>query len=143
MMDSQPTDQQQMPALYAQLDDAGQQHAMHTDAFQPSIFHFNSQATPQPPLMPVNPQLNLNNQLELLGNMMALQGMDSAANLSQYNPQLLLEQHVKLTQLQQLQQLQNHIFQQQVSVSSSQPLNLHLLLPAVLPSSVSVEVKKV
>ncbi|KAL1753393.1 hypothetical protein FB107DRAFT_276747 [Schizophyllum commune] len=38
----------------------------------------------------------------------------------QFNPQLLLEQQFKLTQLQQLQQLQNQIFQQQLAIISGQ-----------------------
>ncbi|KAL1745514.1 hypothetical protein HDZ31DRAFT_36321 [Schizophyllum fasciatum] len=38
----------------------------------------------------------------------------------QFNPQLMLEQQFKLTQLQQLQQLQNQIFQQQLAIISGQ-----------------------
>ncbi|KAJ6627830.1 hypothetical protein B0H10DRAFT_1992097 [Mycena sp. CBHHK59/15] len=42
--------------------------------------------------------------------------------VSSYNPGLLLEQQYKLTQLQQLQQLQNQIFQQQIAlIAGSQP----------------------
>ncbi|KAJ7152271.1 hypothetical protein C8R43DRAFT_1003965 [Mycena crocata] len=41
---------------------------------------------------------------------------------SNYNPNILLEQQYKLTQLQQLQQLQNQIFQQQIAlISGGQP----------------------
>ncbi|KAJ7753339.1 hypothetical protein DFH07DRAFT_1061466 [Mycena maculata] len=40
------------------------------------------------------------------------------SNTSSYNPTLLIEQQYKLTQLQQLQQLQNQIFQQQIALIS-------------------------
>jgi hypothetical protein len=57
--------------------------------------------------------------MELLGNLMAMQGIEGQPGSNhqqpQYTPQLLLEQQFKLTQLQQLQQLQHQIFQQQVS----------------------------
>jgi hypothetical protein len=67
-----------------------------------------------------NAQLNM----DLLENMMSMQGIENQSPTTQatYNPQLLLEQQFKLAQLQQLQQLQNQIFQQQVrdlSVTSS------------------------
>ena len=69
--------------------------------------------------------------MSLLNNLLQMQGLEntmlnqqnstpppssSSPNTTQpsYNPQLLLEQQIKLTQLQQLQQLQNQIFQQQV-----------------------------
>lgn len=68
-------------------------------------------------------QLNMN----VLGNMMQMQGIElssasassssGAGSSASYNPQMLMEQQFKLTQLQQLQQLQNQIFQQQVSRS--------------------------
>ncbi|KAJ6588910.1 hypothetical protein B0H19DRAFT_1101926 [Mycena capillaripes] len=49
------------------------------------------------------------------------------SNTSSYNPGLLLEQQYKLTQLQQLQQLQNQIFQQQIAlISGSQTSPLPL-----------------
>jgi hypothetical protein len=58
--------------------------------------------------------------MELLGNLMAMQGIEGQPGPNhqhpQYTPQLLLEQQFKLTQLQQLQQLQHQIFQQQVSL---------------------------
>jgi hypothetical protein len=70
-----------------------------------------------------NPQFQYNfqppNQLDLLGNMMAMQGIESPTALPQFAPHLLLEQQFKLSQLQQLQQLQNQIFQQQVSISTT------------------------
>ncbi|KII87598.1 hypothetical protein PLICRDRAFT_54681 [Plicaturopsis crispa FD-325 SS-3] len=69
-------------------------------------------------------QENIQIQTEILGNMMAMQGVDGQQSLSpqsQYSsPQLLLEQQFKLNQLQQLQQLQNQIFQQQIALISGQ-----------------------
>jgi hypothetical protein len=54
--------------------------------------------------------------LDLLANLNVLPGVDksSTPQLPPYTPQMLLEQQFKLSQLQQLQQLQNQIFQQQV-----------------------------
>ena len=54
---------------------------------------------------------------ELIGSMGGAVMSPQQGNMDggqQFNPQLLLEQQFKLTQLQQLQQLQNQIFQQQV-----------------------------
>ena len=76
--------------------------------------------------------------MSLLNNLLQMQGLEntmlnqqnstpppssSSPNTTQpsYNPQLLLEQQIKLTQLQQLQQLQNQIFQQQVLFFPFQP----------------------
>lgn len=56
------------------------------------------------------PPSNVN--MELLGTI----GNLINEQTSSYNPGLLLEQQYKLTQLQQLQQLQNQIFQQQVGL---------------------------
>lgn len=58
-----------------------------------------------------NGQLPLD--MNFLGNVMAMQGAEAQTALQTQN-QSSLEQQIKLTQLQQLQQLQNHIFQQQV-----------------------------
>jgi hypothetical protein len=70
---------------------------------------------------------NLQSQLSMnmLNNMMQIQsvgenlagmlGQGSQGSNVQFNPQAMFEQQFKLTQLQQLQQLQNQIFQQQVS----------------------------
>ena len=97
----------------------------------------NDLVSPPPP----SPPMSVNqNQLamSLLNNLLQMQGLEntilnqqqttstppstsssspSSAQAS-YNPQLLLEQQIKLTQLQQLQQLQNQIFQQQVLLPS-------------------------
>ena len=82
---------------------------------------------------PPSPQMAANqNQLAitLLNNLLSMQGIENSILSQQsttptsptssqpsYNPQLLLEQQIKLTQLQQLQQLQSQIFQQQVPFS--------------------------
>jgi len=86
---------------------------------------------------PVSANMSFNPPLDLLAmsNGMSLQGLDpSHQNLpstSTFTPQILLEQQYKLTQLHQLQQLQNQIqnqiFQQQAShfLISHDPLSLY------------------
>lgn len=70
-----------------------------------------SQAT-MPPSHPVIPNDPLD--FELVTQLMGIQGQQSGSmGQGQYNPQLVLEQRLKLNQLQQL-QLQNQILQQQV-----------------------------
>ncbi|KAF8916708.1 hypothetical protein CPB85DRAFT_1386587 [Mucidula mucida] len=79
------------------------------------------------------PQLDM----EMLGSLMSMQGIDSPQhplsgaspsqthfppNSNANNPQMIIEQY-KLAQLQQLQQLQNQIFQQQMALISGQPAN--------------------
>jgi hypothetical protein len=98
----------------------------------------NDSPPPPPPLMST-PQNQLT--LSLLNNLLQMQGLENSIMNHQqhptnattppsttpssqptsptitqpsYNPQLLLEQQIKLSQLQQLQRLQNQIFQQQV-----------------------------
>lgn len=83
---------------------------------------------PSPPMSAPQNQL----AMSLLNNLLQMQGLESTI-LNQQNTatpsttssssttqasHLLLEQQIKLTQLQQLQQLQNQIFQQQVLVLS-------------------------
>jgi hypothetical protein len=70
-------------------------------------------------LMQLNTNIsNAQVNMDLLGNLMTAQGIEGQPNpAQQYTPQLLLEQQFKLTQLQQLLQLQNQIFQQQVRLS--------------------------
>src|ERR1700730_3792368 len=48
----------------------------------------------------------------------------SSSNSSAIHVELLIEQQVKLTRLQQLQQLQNQIFQQQIALISGHPPTL-------------------
>jgi hypothetical protein len=83
------------------------QNSSCADQFQ---FH----PTPQPSnsvSMANNASMSSSVNMELLGTI----GNLINEQTSSYNPALLLEQQYKLTQLQQLQQLQNQIFQQQVS----------------------------
>jgi hypothetical protein len=62
---------------------------------------------------PVDPNVPLN--LDLVTQLIGLQGQQSGSmSQGQYSPQLVLEQRLKLNQLQQL-QLQSQILQQQVS----------------------------
>jgi hypothetical protein len=65
-----------------------------------------------PPSHPAIPNVPLD--FELVTQLMGIQGQQSGSmNQGQYSPQLVLEQRLKLNQLQQL-QLQNQILQQQV-----------------------------
>jgi hypothetical protein len=93
-------------------------------------------APPSPPMSTPQNQL----AISLLNNLLQMQGLEntilnqqntntspspsSSPSTTQpsYNPQLLLEQQIKLTQLQQLQQLQSQIFQQQVLLFPILPL---------------------
>ncbi|KAG6849855.1 hypothetical protein H0H93_004349 [Arthromyces matolae] len=73
---------------------------------------------------PLSPTLNV----DMLNNLISMQGIDSQQPASptspSYNAQNLLEQQFKLSQLQQLQQLQNQIFQQQIALISGQASNV-------------------
>ncbi len=65
------------------------------------------------PSNPVDPNVPLN--LDLVTQLIGLQGQQSGSmSQGQYSPQLVLEQRLKVNQLQQL-QLQSQILQQQVS----------------------------
>ncbi|KAJ7108505.1 hypothetical protein C8R44DRAFT_802881 [Mycena epipterygia] len=68
---------------------------------------------------------NSNVNMELIGTL----GNLINEQTSSYNPGLLLEQQYKLTQLQQLQQLQNQIFQQQIALISGGQTNALPLEP--------------
>ncbi|KAJ7758578.1 hypothetical protein B0H14DRAFT_2540496 [Mycena olivaceomarginata] len=89
-------------------------------------FQFHSHPTPGP-----SNGINVaNNNMELLGTIGNLINEQTAAAASynvNANPGLMLEQQYKLSQLQQLQQLQNQIFQQQIAlISGAQPPPLPL-----------------
>ncbi|TFK37996.1 hypothetical protein BDQ12DRAFT_698896 [Crucibulum laeve] len=91
------------------------------------LFPFNS-SSPNGSMMGMSTSPSAQLTMNMLGNLMQMQelgGSSQGQGQGQgqgaqgggggaYNPQLLLEQQFKLTQLQQLQQLQNQIFQQQV-----------------------------
>ncbi|KAF7351199.1 BHLH domain-containing protein [Mycena sanguinolenta] len=96
-----------------------------------SEFQYHPHPTPGPSSSNSNMgTLNNNSNMELLGTIGNLINEQTAAAASynvNVNPGLLLEQQYKLTQLQQLQQLQNQIFQQQIAlISGSQPTPLPL-----------------
>jgi hypothetical protein len=97
------------------------QHQGSLDASQQAIFSYShTPQNSQQPLQQLGLQSHMNPQmtLELLGSMM--QGVESQAgsSTSNFSQHTMLEQQFKLTQLQQLQQLQNQIFQQQVVFNS-------------------------
>lgn len=99
-----------------------------------SMSYNNQYGTGGPPEQQSATTMNQQLDMDLLGNLMAMQGAQglqgaqgmqgvdgqqnstpTQSSSAQYNPQMLLEHQFKLTQLQQLQQLQNQIFQQQAS----------------------------
>ncbi|KAG6831206.1 hypothetical protein H0H87_005922 [Tephrocybe sp. NHM501043] len=99
---------------------------------------YNQQQSMQQPMQQqsipatMNPQLSL----DMINNLMSMQGVESQApspNSSSYNAQTMLEQQFKLTQLQQLQQLQNQIFQQQIALISSQTAGIMSSSPSIEP----------
>lgn len=129
-MDARMDDQQQQKDYMASFFPNVNLNQLQTDGNmdlmqQSTLNSQQSQATIPGLNMP--PQLDM----EMLGNLMSMQGLTSlhhhqlgAASTSQShfpstsntaNPQMMMEQQFKLAQLQQLQQLQNQIFQQQVS----------------------------
>jgi hypothetical protein len=89
-------------------------HQFNGSALQPGIHGHGMHSSS----MNVN-NTNLSMDMDVVSNFMAMQGIEGQQPLSpsqtSYNPQALLEQQFKVTQLQQLQQLQNQIFLQQVS----------------------------
>ncbi|RDB30824.1 hypothetical protein Hypma_005795 [Hypsizygus marmoreus] len=102
----------------------GQQQSM-------PMFQYN-----QPPTMSMPQSMPPQLAMDMLGNMMQMQGIESQNNTPaspSYNPQSLLEQQFKLTQLQQLQQLQNQIFQQQIALISSQTAGIMQGSPSIDP----------
>ncbi len=121
-MDAHIDDQQQKDYLSPFFDLESLQNGGDLGIMSPSM---NSQ---QPQLMMTSATMPSQMDMEMLGNLMSLQGINSPNDISQRpplspqfstntgatSPQLLMEQQFKLAQLQQLQQLQNQIFQQQV-----------------------------
>ena len=97
----------------------------------PDIFNGNTQGSQSQQQMNFQQQLgNLQQQvnMEMLENLLAMQDPQAQANQHQghsapgASPQALLEHQLRLNQLQQLQQLQNQIFQQQVRSQSQSSL---------------------
>jgi hypothetical protein len=113
-MDHQDAQQQQKDFYNALIAEVGADRGNETH--HPCMY---GGALPSPtsstmsPSNPVVPNSPLN--LDLVTQLMGLQGQQTGSmNQGQYSPQLVLEQRLKLNQLQQL-QLQNQILQQQVS----------------------------
>lgn len=118
-------------SLFQQPPAMQQDHNHHHQGSSSMSFQ-SSQGAPPPPQatnVPLSPGANLQNQLtmNMLNNMLQIQHVGDqltgitaqqtsgggSANV-QYNSQAVFEQQFKLSQLQQLQQLQNQIFQHQV-----------------------------
>ncbi|KAK7044687.1 BHLH domain-containing protein [Favolaschia claudopus] len=118
-------DQHLMSSFFPQ--DLGIDHMQNSS--QDFQFHQPGPSNSNPVNLNLANSLNVNN-LELLGTIGNLINEQTAAAASynvNVNPSLLLEQQYKLTQLQQLQQLQNQIFQQQIAlISGGQPTPLPL-----------------
>lgn len=104
------------------------QHTRDLDMYHDSMNSMNSGSNQHPSMMNLQQQQHMQNPpvgLDML-ELMAMQertGQTSPGGQSgsQATPQMLLEQQVRLNQLQQLQQLQNQIFQQQVRLISITP----------------------
>lgn len=135
-MDSHSQDQQQKDFLSTFFsnnnepnhhpDPTQQQHQQHHPQ-QHGLFNGSALTLPNMLAHPMHAANGAPTEMDLIGSFMAMQGIDTQSALSpsaqsSYNPQMLLEQQFKLNQLQQLQQLQNQIFQQQVrwGISGSQ-----------------------
>ncbi|SRR5882762_11026924 len=117
-MDHQDVQQQQQKDFFNTLftPDVGTEtvqrgNESHHPAMYGGALRSSSQTT-MPPSNPVMPDMPLD--FELVSQLMGIQGQQSGSmGQGQYSPQLVLEQRLKLNQLQQL-QLQNQILQQQV-----------------------------
>ncbi|KAG5733259.1 hypothetical protein E4T56_gene20859 [Termitomyces sp. T112] len=114
-------------------------HEHQEKDFLSTIFNDGQQnymAYNQPPSMP--PLMSQTLNVDILNNLMSIQGIESAPT-SPTSPHInapgLLEQQFKLTQLQQLQQLQNQIFQQQIALISGQT-------PSIIQNPGSVEQRR-
>jgi hypothetical protein len=125
-MDHQDTQQQQKDFYNALIADVGAERgneSHHTCMY--------GGALPSPSMSPSNPVIpNVHLDLDLVTQIVGLQGQQTGSmTQGQYSPQLVLEQRLKLNQLQQL-QLQNQILQQQV-----RPTLFQHVYPASSPSS--------
>ncbi|KAG1776349.1 hypothetical protein EV702DRAFT_1109995 [Suillus placidus] len=111
----------------SQQNEAMNSAAVHSQRSNSGLLNFTGTAN----LPPLNQQLDL----MAMGNLMSMQGMDTTSlpalpSSTGLTPQVIFEQQYKLTQLHQLQQLQNQIqnqiFQQQLALISGQSaLNTH------------------
>jgi len=137
-----PQDHQQKDFLAFLFPDSNPAHNRLHDAHQPDVLAPEQLAPHRMPNTlqnfagsnntPFSPHQPLD--LMAMSNLMSLQGMDATPtplpSPAALTPQMLLEQQYKLTQLHQLQQLQNQIqnqiFQQQASPSPSSLDSPHL-----------------
>jgi hypothetical protein len=113
-MDHQDAQQQQKDFYNALIAEVGADRG--NDSHHPCMYG-GALPSPSPSTMspsnPVIPNVPLN--LDLVSQLIGLQGQQNGSmGQGPYSPQLVLEQRLKLNQLQQL-QLQNQILQQQVS----------------------------
>ena len=92
----------------------------HQNLFNGQGLHTGMINTGMQALSNISNGSNVTSDIDILQNLMAMQGIESHSPVqaNQQAPYNMLEQQFKLTQLQQLQQLQNQIFQQQVSTTS-------------------------
>ena len=112
-MDHQDTQQQQKDFYNALIAEVGAERG--NESHHPSMYGgalpspSSSTMSPSNPVIPNSPL-----DLDLVTQLISLQGQQNGSmNQGQYTPQLVLEQRLKVNQLQQL-QLQNQILQQQV-----------------------------
>ena len=106
-MDNQVTQQQQKDFYNALLADVGAERG--NESHHPCVYG-GAQPSPSSTMSPSDVPLNLDLVTQLIG----LQGQQTGSmSQGQYSPQLVLEQRLKLNQLQQL-QLPNQILQQQL-----------------------------
>jgi hypothetical protein len=117
-MDHQDAQQQQKDFYSALIAEVGADRG--NESHHPTHPCMYSGALPSPssstmsPSNPVLPNVPLN--LDIVTQLIGMQGQQTGSvGQGQYSPQLVLEQRLKLNQLQQL-QLQNQILQQQVSM---------------------------
>jgi hypothetical protein len=130
----------------AQQNDIINAAAMHGQRSTSGMSHFSGTTN--------SPMFNQPIDLMSMSNLMSMQGMDTTPlpappNTTGFTPQVIFEQQYKLTQLHQLQQLQsqiqNQIFQQQVSYlvlcsttlsggagTQTRGLNIHAEVPPLL-----------
>jgi len=114
-MDHQGTQQQQKDFYHALIAEVGAERG--NDSHHPCMSIYGG-ALPSPSsstMSPSNPGIpNASLDLDLVTQLIGLQDQQPGSmSQGQYSPQLVLEQRLKLNQLQQL-QLQNQILQQQV-----------------------------
>jgi hypothetical protein len=114
-MDHQDTQQQQKDFYDTLIAEVGAERG--NESHHPCMYgHGGALPSPSSSTMsPSNPAMpNVPLDLDIVTQLIGLQGQQTGSmNQGQYSPQLVLEQRLKLNQLQQL-QLQNQILQQQV-----------------------------